>query len=188
MIEIIWMMMVDIWLYEITFPSPLLPSPILPSPSSNPLPTSSLPYSSPTLSPRLPHPLPSITSPPPFPSTPPLLHDVCCVHLAWQELSKLQFELEYKESSFLDSQQTWAERFDRWDSFHSFHLLLIPDFLHKPLWFYFLFSLIIWAMQTFDNIYDHIIHFYNNVFLWFWTVMFDLTFLELWALGINFIN
>jgi len=105
-----------------------------------------------------------------------------------QELSKLQFELEYKESSFLDSQQTWAERFDRWDSFHSFHLLLIPDFLHKPLWFYFLFSLIIWAMQTFDNIYDHIIHFYNNVFLWFWTVMFDLTFLELWALGINFIN
>ncbi|KAH9509061.1 hypothetical protein Btru_048923 [Bulinus truncatus] len=30
-----------------------------------------------------------------------------------QEVSKLQFELEWRESSFLDSQQTWAERFDR---------------------------------------------------------------------------
>ncbi|XP_055891772.1 coiled-coil domain-containing protein 125-like isoform X4 [Biomphalaria glabrata] len=30
-----------------------------------------------------------------------------------QELSKLQFELEWRESSFIDSQQTWAERFDR---------------------------------------------------------------------------
>ncbi|GFR66042.1 coiled-coil domain-containing protein 125 [Elysia marginata] len=29
-----------------------------------------------------------------------------------QEVNKLQFELEWKESSFIDSQQTWAERFD----------------------------------------------------------------------------
>ncbi|RUS83095.1 hypothetical protein EGW08_009127 [Elysia chlorotica] len=30
-----------------------------------------------------------------------------------QEVNKLQFELEWKESSFIDSQQTWADRFDR---------------------------------------------------------------------------
>ncbi|GFO36264.1 coiled-coil domain-containing protein 125 [Plakobranchus ocellatus] len=29
-----------------------------------------------------------------------------------QEVNKLQFELEWKESSFIDSQQTWADRFD----------------------------------------------------------------------------
>ncbi|CAG5125975.1 unnamed protein product [Candidula unifasciata] len=29
-----------------------------------------------------------------------------------QEVSKLQFELEWRESSFMNSQQTWAERFD----------------------------------------------------------------------------
>ncbi|KAL8601250.1 hypothetical protein ACOMHN_003194 [Nucella lapillus] len=33
--------------------------------------------------------------------------------LAEQEVNKLQFELQWRESSFQDSQQTWAQRFDR---------------------------------------------------------------------------
>ena len=64
---------------------------------------------------------------------------------ACQEVSKLQFELEYKESSFLDSQQTWAERFDRWveaelrvQGFHFFSFFLhlhrfIGIFISAPL-------------------------------------------------------
>nr|KAG5707805.1 hypothetical protein BaRGS_015965 [Batillaria attramentaria] len=30
-----------------------------------------------------------------------------------EEVNKLQFELQWRESSFMDSQQTWAQRFDR---------------------------------------------------------------------------
>ena len=42
-----------------------------------------------------------------------LLVFINSLYLLNQEISELQFELEYRESSSMYSQQTWAERFDR---------------------------------------------------------------------------
>jgi hypothetical protein len=36
------------------------------------------------------------------------------IFVCLQEINKLQFELEYRQSTLMESQQTWAQRFDKW--------------------------------------------------------------------------
>ena len=41
---------------------------------------------------------------------------ICFVFIFRQEVNALQFELDAKSSSYMFSEQMWAERFDRWDN------------------------------------------------------------------------